>query len=405
MENTFKCRGKYDVIHWVILGVAFIFSYQFYSSFLALLMVFGLILEFLAPSLFIEGKNNIKKSYGKLLLFVTGIIVSLSLLATCSVIVNEYKKIQDSFDMVKNPQYTSLKQKLNVLQSQMDSLHSQLEEYPTLESLLKNVPTTHSTNRTSIQDNWTRGKKEIQDSLDKYTKEYNETLDTLGETKEYKEAKNKDNQYKTYQQIFIILSDFFKVSENSLILAITLILAVLLEIMKLISKTLAVKERKKKLGYYKPSLDELAQEYYLKQFETKVSEIFINTDNCEYKQESIEPDKHESKEIEKPEIIKEIGTSESQESNIIDFKKKSRDIETIENSDPDNNLSNSDNKELSNKQTYLNYIITNAKNNVIPGLKKSSEDLNISQKKIKEIQEDLKSKNQLYTKDRKTYIK
>ena len=160
MENTqkkvgfLKCRGLEDVLHWTLMLIAFYFSVVFYSDMLLGLMIAGLVFELMKPSLFQEGFTHKKSMKGIIFLILGSIFIFLSLMATCSALTNNYQTIKDnSFKEIQTTAYKAQKQQEENIKTEIKNLQKELTDYPTIQDFQKNIPSSHSTNLTTITAN------------------------------------------------------------------------------------------------------------------------------------------------------------------------------------------------------------------------------------------------------------
>lgn len=103
-----KGRGIEDIAHYTLLGIAFYFSYQFTKDMLLGFMIMLLVFEIMKPNLMNEGLQKIKTLQGKLYVSLSSITILLSLLATCSVLINNYSKMLDEMLNNEYKSYTKL---------------------------------------------------------------------------------------------------------------------------------------------------------------------------------------------------------------------------------------------------------------------------------------------------------
>jgi hypothetical protein len=313
MKNFFKGRGIEDIAHLSLVAIAFYFSCIFAKDMLFGFMVMLLIFEILKPVLMNEGTNTINTLLGKLYVGLSIIIIGLSLLATCSVLINNYSKMLD--EMI-------------------------------------------------------------------------------------------NNKYKSYTKLFEYFSEVTGVDSITITISVFFIFAILLEVGIIVTKKIAVNNRKKRLGEYKKTFVEQFEEYQERllnqNFNIVMDQIRMQHEQNKNMLLNTNQTIVIEKEKDKKKLLDIDNTVSSKEKEIIN--KKSNDKDT-------NNIisfkakqSNDDNKEklftkkdldIDTIKEYWNYIVENNNNNIVPGYKKVASEIGVTQAEGQRIFNHLKEKGYL----------
>ena len=259
----FKARGKYDVIHIALVTIAFIVTYKFAKDMLTIFMLILLIFEVLKPFLMIEGIKEGKTIKGILFTSVSTILMLLSLLASCSVLLNSYSNLVDeTTKKVETKQYLNNKKLETQVNNNISIIQKQLNDYPTLQEFTKDIPETHSTNLTKLTDTWQKGKEKLENDLNSSNKELKSIVNNYNTIDQY--TNNKEITYKSYTKIFDFINSITGIKTQKITISVLLLISTLLEILIIVTRILAVKERQIKLGTYQKSFAEQYQEYHQK---------------------------------------------------------------------------------------------------------------------------------------------
>ena len=403
MSKILKGRGIEDIFHWVLLSVAFYFSYNFYSDMLLGLLITGLTFELLKPYLSVEAFEETNSKKKIVYLFFLIVIIGLSLLATCSSITNNYHElIKGGSKNVETKEWSQQKKKEELVKVEIERLKEEIKNYPGLKEYIDEVPGTHSTNRTKLTKQWQSGKDSLNENLKKTNEKYNSILDGYSSIKEFKVVAS-DETFKSYTKLFELISEKIGVKPDYIVIGISLILALLIEFGVLATKRIAVKARTKRLGTYKPNFEERLKEYQNNLLEQNFKS-FVN-DNSVWL-EKTGSDNITVKEI-YPKTKKNIGF------NLQNYSKSS--IKSMEennnvvikhdtkNQESTNLLGNND-VEVEDIKKYIKCMYENSKDDVSIGQSKIRNITGLDDQKIRNIRSYLNEKKIIQVDGRNTYI-
>jgi predicted transcriptional regulator len=408
MKNFLKCRGLEDILHWTLVAIALYFSLVFYSDMLFGLLVAGIVFEIMKPNLFENGIQHRKSIKGYVFISLGSIFILLSLLATCSALTNNYNKlIADSTKQVETKEYRANKAIENSDRSKIKNLEKQLNDYPTLDSYTKDVPSTHSTNLKQITRDWQLGKQNIQDKLDKANDGLNKTINAYKNIKQYKTVKTED-QFKSYTKLFNTIASKININADYIAITVFILIAVLIEIGIVVTKHIATIARQKKLGTYKMTYDERLKETQEKIFETAFNKFLVNMEQYQLTQDKTIKNYAEMLEEKQQEKLPE-PTKKIEIENNVDADPVVEDEEKNINTDETNvlsmdNYSKMKELDMENVKKYFDYLLENSKNDIAIGYKKVAEKLGLTQGEGLRIFKHLKENGYLETEDRKTKI-
>lgn len=451
MENVkvgfFKCRGLEDLLHWTLMFIAFYFSFVFYNDMLFGLMVAGLVFELMKPSLFEIGLSNKRSLKGIIFIVLGSIFILLSLMATCSALTNNYQALKDnSFKKIESADYKSQKQLETNVKAEIENLQKQLEEYPTLEQFQQDIPSTHSTNLTTVTANWQKGKQDIQDKIDKANQRLNSVVKGYKDIEQFEKVKI-EGEYKSYTKLFALISEKIKVNADYIAISVFLLIAILIEIGIVTTKHIAVTARKKRLGIYQPSFEERLKdynnqilEYNFKNMINRNNELYVavgevptnrsylplpsneinKKNNDVVSDPKVDEEPEQKEESQKSNPFKGLGKS-LKDKKVIDFEeeKKREDKEQSENNKKLNVSQKSDkpkrstgaskysakNLNLENIKSYFSYLLdTTQEGKKVDGYKKVAEKINITQGEALRIFGFLRDFGYLKTKDKTTKL-
>jgi hypothetical protein len=368
---------KFTISHYTLLALSLIYSFKFYNTIAIELAIMAIIFDIIKPTIFISAVES-KKTPRIIFSSLVIVLVIFNLLAISSSFINNYNK-QSTIKTISN-KYTIHNKKLSELNKIVDNIKQELSNYPTLDSTIKDIPGTHSTNRLEITKSWQQGKKEIEDRLNISQSNYSSELSK--DISKYQVNKNEMG----YSSVFEVLSKNLNVSSKSLILSLYILFAIMLEILIFYTKILSNKELKN----YTPSSEEIMaksvkemnfklQQQQLKALEENFNNNIIGIEKVTEKNKFIIP------EITVNEVLEDIEIHVEQE-------------EVIENKFLPKPL------KIENIREYYNYVIKNSKNDVAIGYKKVAESLGINQSMALRIFNKLRDKEYLVTADRKTLI-
>jgi predicted PurR-regulated permease PerM len=370
---------KFTIIHYSLLVLSLMYSFYFYKEISWELAILAVLFELFKPVLFINAIDSRKSSK---YLFVSAVIVlvTFNLLAISSSFINTYNK--QSTSKTVNEAYKIHNKRLEGLKSNIDSIKTELNNYPTFESFTERSPRWED--KTQLNQNWQSGKQDITNRLNSANTEYS------------KELSNNVNQYNTiankmgYSAIFTALSKQLKVDTKNFILCLYLMFAVMLEILIFYSKTLSNKEIK---GYKKTNdeltkelIEEINLEIHKRQIEA-IKNIFNN--NLPSKNNmpvlAYETPRNDTKII--------IEDAKEQQQQKVKKIEASKDFEINDVMDPlleKNNLVElKESKtlyqytkkplDIENIRKYMNYLLENSKDDIAIGYKKVGESLGLTQ--------------------------
>ncbi len=404
MSKILKGRGIEDVFHWVLLSVAFYFSYNFYSDMLLGLLITGLTFELLKPYLSVEilEETNSKKKI--VYIFFLVVIIGLSLLATCSSITNNYHElISRGSKKVETKKWIQQKKKEGLANAEILRIKEEIKNYPGLKEYINEVPETHSTNRIKLTKHWQSGKEKLNDNLQKSNEKYNSILDGYGSINEFRTVES-DGEFKSYTKIFQLISEKINVKPDYIVIVISLILALLIEFGVLLTKRTAVKARTKRLGTYKPNFEERLKEYQ-KNILEKNFKNFINNNNV-WLEEPTGSDNIKVVEND-PKTKKNIGFTiqNYSTSNIEDITKNNKQgiKQDSKHKEPENLLEEKS-PEIEDIRKYLNCMYKNSKKEVSIGQSKIRNMTGLDDQKIRNIRSYLNEKKIIQVDGRNTYI-
>lgn len=367
---------KFTILHFSLLSLSLLYSFIFYSSIAIELAIMAIIFDLVKPSMFITAlqSKGIKRNVFGILVII---LVSFNLLAISSSFINKYNK--ESSTKTLNSEYTKQQDKLKQLKSNIISIETELNSYPTLEAFTSKSPKWED--KTQLNQTWQDGKKDINNRLTTAQQEYNKELSK-------KIAKynviNKDNGYNA---IFTALSQKLNVKTSNLVLVIYILFAIMLEILIFYTKTLSVKEQK---NYIKSTdemtadlIKEMNYQLHLKQLQA-LKNSFDENVVVAVKEIVEQPKKQVFQQISEPdpEIETKLIEADLQENR---FRKKVVEIENI--------------------KKYLEYLLENSENDIAIGYKKVAEGLGLTESEALRIFDKLKKKEYLETEGKKTFIK
>jgi hypothetical protein len=367
---------KFTILHFSLLSLSLLYSFIFYSSIAIELAIMAIIFDLVKPSMFITAlqSKGIKRNVFGILVII---LVSFNLLAISSSFINKYNK--ESSTKTLNSEYTKQQDKLKQLKSNIISIETELNSYPTLEAFTSKSPKWED--KTQLNQTWQDGKKDINNRLTTAQQEYNKELSK--KIAKYNVV-NKDNGYNA---IFTALSQKLNVKTSNLVLVIYILFAIMLEILIFYTKTLSVKEQK---NYIKSTdemtadlIKEMNYQLHLKQLQA-LKNSFDENVVVAVKEIVEQPKKQVFQQISEPdpEIETKLIEADLQENR---FRKKVVEIENI--------------------KKYLEYLLENSENDIAIGYKKVAEGLGLTESEALRIFDKLKKKEYLETEGKKTFIK
>jgi hypothetical protein len=244
-----------------------------------------------------------------------------------------------------------------------------LKNYPTLAAYTANSPKWE--NKTVLNQTWQDGKKDITNRLNIAQQEYNKELST--KVNQYNITSNKSG----YNAIFTVISNKINIETSNLVLIIYILFAVILEIFVFYTKTLSVKESK---NYKKSSEEmtiELVREMNEQWYKNQLQALRNNFDKS-LSQDSLE----ENEQV----FIKVYQESkpEKEEVKQIQEAKEDQQEETKEDQEP---LFEKKVLNLANLQKVFDYIQENRNENIAPGIKKISDNTEITTGEVGRIRD------------------
>lgn len=358
---------KYTFLHFSLLGLALAYNFAFYKSISWELAILAIIFILLEPNVFMaikQSKDSYKRVFFSVLLVI---LVSFNLLAISSSFINKYNK--ESSAKTLNNEYTKQQEKLRQLKSSLASTEEELKNYPTLAAYTANSPKWE--NKTVLNQTWQDGKKDITNRLNIAQQEYNKELST--KVNQYNITSNKSG----YNAIFTVISNKINIETSNLVLIIYILFAVILEIFVFYTKTLSVKESK---NYKKSSEEmtiELVREMNEQWYKNQLQALRNNFDKS-LSQDSLE----ENEQV----FIKVYQESkpEKEEVKQIQEAKEDQQEETKEDQEP---LFEKKVLNLANLQKVFDYIQENRNENIAPGIKKISDNTEITTGEVGRIRD------------------
>ena len=390
---------KFTIIHYSLLALSLIYSFVFYKEISIELAVLAVLFELFKPVLFInayKGKGATRTVFTVLVV----ILVVFNLLAISSSFINTYNKQTTS--QIINEDYTIHNKRLNELKSSLDSVKTELNNYPTLAEFTSKSPKWED--KTILNKNWQDGKLEITNRLNIANTEYNKELSVKVE--QYKTKENKLG----YSAVFTAISNKLNIQTMNLILILYLLFAVMLEILIFYSKTLSNKE----LNSYKKTGEELTQELmqemqlelHRRQLEAIKNSFSNNTlSNNNMPLLIREAQKNDTKiYVEEKAVVKEI---ESPKNDVGDPALKNEEVEEVDLTFEDLAIKNKYQYQkkaldIENIRKYLNYLLENSKDDIAIGYKKVGESLGLTQGESQRIYSKLVDANYLEKADKRT---
>jgi hypothetical protein len=365
--EEFIMSKKYTFLHFSLLGLALAYNFAFYKSISWELAILAIIFILLEPNVFMaikQSKDSYKRVFFSVLLVI---LVSFNLLAISSSFINKYNK--ESSAKTLNNEYTKQQEKLRQLKSSLASTEEELKNYPTLAAYTANSPKWE--NKTVLNQTWQDGKKDITNRLNIAQQEYNKELST--KVNQYNITSNKSG----YNAIFTVISNKINIETSNLVLIIYILFAVILEIFVFYTKTLSVKESK---NYKKSSEEmtiELVREMNEQWYKNQLQALRNNFDKS-LSQDSLE----ENEQV----FIKVYQESkpEKEEVKQIQEAKEDQQEETKEDQEP---LFEKKVLNLANLQKVFDYIQENRNENIAPGIKKISDNTEITTGEVGRIRD------------------
>jgi hypothetical protein len=349
----------------------------------------AIIFDLVKPNIFITA---LESKQGKRILFgaIVAILVLFNLLAISSNFINNYTK--QSTSKTINSEFTIRNKQLKQLQSNVESIKTELNNYPTLEIFLSKSPKWED--KTGLASNWNQGKQDISKRLDIAQTAYNTELSKNIE--KYKISKKQMG----YSAIFASVSSQLNVDVKNLILGLYILFAMILEILIFYTKTLSVKEFKNYVKTPEEMTSDLIKqsnlEMHKRQLEAiqnvfsnnvigsiqKVAEIPKQIDFDTF----VVEDQEEVKQLQGIEETKEDLRVDEEIKNKYQYIRKTLDIDNI--------------------RKYHQYILDNLKDeNIVVGIKKVASTLGLTQGEAMRIYNKLRDKAYIKTlEDKKTRL-
>lgn len=274
-------KKKSTIFHFTLLGIMLYYSFKFYSSISIEIAVLVAIFSMIKPNLFMTAikDTGIKRIIcGTLAL----IIIGLDLLAISSSFINKYNA--ESISKSINAEYIKQQDKIKQLRSNIVSIEAELNNYPSLASYTANSPKWED--KTALNQTWQDGKKDITNRLNTAQQEYNKELSK--KVDKY----NIVNKQNGYNAIFTSISKKTGVKTGGLVQIVYMIIAILLEIMILYTKTQKEKESKNYVKSPKELMSDLIDKVNYN-MHIKILESFENFSNnllLAIVQKTIEPE-------------------------------------------------------------------------------------------------------------------
>lgn len=359
---------KSTLFHFSLLGALLIYSFMFYKTITWELAALATIFILLEPKVFIEAKQRKgleRIGFSALLL----ILISFNLLAISSSFINDYNK--ESETKTLNDQYVRQQERLKQIKTSLTTTEEELKVYPTLESYISKSPKWED--KTQLQSDWQKGKQDITARLDGIQKEYNKELST--NIDKYKITTNNNG----YTAVFAAISEKINVKTKNLTIIIYMLFAIVLEIFVFYTKVLSVKES----DNYEKTAEEMTNDFakeMSKEFHKNCLEMMKNSFKNSFNQNNLE---------EKEQIfvkVYEESKPKKEEVKQIEEAKEDQQEETREDQEP---LFEKKVLNLANLQKVFDYIQENRNENIAPGIKKISDDTEITIGEVGRIRKQL----------------
>lgn len=349
-----------------ILVAYILLSLSFYRAIDLKLTIVMCILElglFVISDLMTHKKLR-KLKYKIPLIIISILIMFMSWLGFMSNGVNITQNIEkNSIKTVENPKYNEYIDKKETLENTLKDYKTEQQNYPSLDKYIESLEIPKWENKTEVTQEYYKNKKSIDSNVSKYQ---DKLSDLKAPDKTITTGTTKDSI--GFNNTLNIVSDITKISTKNITLGLFGLAGILILILIYVLNFLA--------NIFKPII--------VNPITKKNKSVISNTKSEE--NNVISNTKVEEEIVENQITIEELP-------GIIDISKKIEQKKQVTH-------------EISNKEKYLKYIKNNCDDNhKIPGLKKCSETLNISQREIQKYIKDLKNEGIIETKNKRTYLK
>lgn len=344
-----KSINKFNILSLIILTMIVIFSIDFYHKIHWILSSIVLTLE-VSTWIYLNELKRTKNIMLKGLLILICVIASLiSQLGFISNGLNIIKEdINNQYRVLDNPKYIKYQETKKTLEYNLNKAEKNKNDYPTLEQFITNSKSPEWESKTKLITQYNQEKQKLENKI---TSIENDIKSLEIPEKTIKEKIKNTGLSNTLKSLENITGKNIETLTFFVFVIFGLILQLLMYSSRLLSNTIT---------------------------NTKNKSNIVNESTKNERKNVVHSQLHDSDKVPKKSIV-------------IDISKKQKEQESI-------------NKQLTNKEKYLNYITNNHNNYVIPGVKKSSESLNISQREIQKYVQELKTENILTIENKRTKI-